>query len=148
MRITLVASLLAALFCARIFLRAAYELSLTASFQRKKAAITNMVHIIKGVSFSIALFLSHINKHIDIDNNIISQTPMFVNKKRGPFIYFHDEENFDYRKVIEEDKMNLNMEMTLEQKVEMLFIEYDNDVHKIMTKCGKLILNYKQSLTK
>jgi histone acetyltransferase 1 len=73
---------------------------------------------------------------------------MFVNKKRGPFIYFHDEENFDYRKVIEEDKMNLNMEMTLEQKVEMLFIEYDNDVHKIMAKCGKLILNYKQSLTK
>ncbi len=40
----------------------------------------------------------------------------------------------------------MNGELSLEQKINVLYIDYDNDVRKILSKCGKTILDYKDSL--
>jgi hypothetical protein len=40
----------------------------------------------------------------------------------------------------------MNSEMTLEQKINILYIDYDNDIRKIIAKCGKEILDYKDKL--
>ena len=71
---------------------------------------------------------------------------LFKDKKYGPFIFFFDDPDFDYLKIIEEDKKNMNGELSLEQKINVLYIDYDNDVIKILSKCGKTILDYKDSL--
>ncbi len=71
---------------------------------------------------------------------------LFKDKKYGPFIFFFDDPDFDYLKIIEEDKKNMNGELSLEQKINVLFIDYDNDIRKILSKCGKAILDYKDSL--
>ncbi len=71
---------------------------------------------------------------------------LFKNKKYGPFIFFYDDQEFDYLKIIDEDKKNMNSEMTLEQKINILYIDYDNDIRKIIAKCGKEILDYKDKL--
>ena len=69
---------------------------------------------------------------------------MFNNRK-GPFIYFSDEPEYNFQEIIEEDRKNMNLEMTLEQKVEMLYINYERDVQKVAPKCGKYILDYKNN---
>ena len=69
---------------------------------------------------------------------------MFNNRK-GPFIYFSDEPDYNFQEIIEEDRQNMNLEMTLEQKVEMLYINYERDVQKVAPKCGKYILEYKNN---
>ena len=71
---------------------------------------------------------------------------LFKDKKFGPFIFFFDDPDFDYLKIIEENKKNMNGELSLEQKINVLYIDYDNDVRKILSKCGKTILDYKDSL--
>lgn len=115
-------------------------------FKLQKNLIKRAFEIIKFVLCSnniLELFASQKKTELkEASKSEFDIDAMFANRK-GPFIYFDDEPEFDYREVIEEDKKTMNLEMTLEQKVEMLYIEYERDIQKISPKCGKLILDYK-----
>ena len=61
---------------------------------------------------------------------------------RGPFIFFHDEEEYDYKKDYQEKSAIPN-----DKRVEMLYPEYINDIEKIIPKVNGMILDYKSKLT-
>lgn len=62
---------------------------------------------------------------------------------RGPFIFFHDEIDYDYRKDFQEAA-----ELSNEKRVEMLYPEYIADIEKIIPKVNGMIFNYKNNLSK
>ena len=61
---------------------------------------------------------------------------------RGPFIFFHDEIDYDYKKDIQEAA-----ELSNEKRVEMLYPEYIADIEKIVSKVNGMIFNYKNILS-
>ena len=61
---------------------------------------------------------------------------------RGPFIFFHDEIDYDYKKDIPEAA-----ELSNEKRVEMLYPEYAADIEKIIPKVNEMIFNYKKILS-
>ena len=61
---------------------------------------------------------------------------------RGPFIFFHDEIDYDYKKDIQEAS-----ELSNEKRVEMLYPEYVADIEKIIPKVNGMIFNYKTILS-
>ena len=61
---------------------------------------------------------------------------------RGPFIFFHDEEEYDYKKDYQEKSAIPNV-----KRVEMLYPEYISDIEKIIPKVNGMILDYKSKLT-
>jgi len=61
---------------------------------------------------------------------------------RGPFIFFHDEIDYDYKKDIPEAA-----ELSNEKRVEMLYPEYIADIEKIIQKVNEMIFNYKNILS-
>ena len=62
---------------------------------------------------------------------------------RGPFIFFHDELDFDYKKEYQEASALPN-----EKRVEMLYPEYIADIEKIVPKINGMILNHKNTLSR
>ena len=64
-----------------------------------------------------------------------------LKRYRGPFIFFHDEIDYDYKKDYQE-----NSSISSEKKVEMLYPEYIADIEKIVPKVNGMIFNYKSLL--
>ena len=62
---------------------------------------------------------------------------------RGPFIFFGDDLDYNYKENYEEKSDYL-----VKQKVEMLYPEYIDDIEKIVRKINEMIFNYKSNLTK
>ena len=62
---------------------------------------------------------------------------------RGPFIFFGNDLDYDYKKDYEEQSDYLTKE-----KVEMLYPEYINDIEKIVAKVNAMVFKYKSSLSK
>jgi len=62
---------------------------------------------------------------------------------RGPFIFFGDDLDYNYKKDYEEKSDYL-----VKQKVEILYPEYIGDIEKIVRKVNEMIFNYKSTLTK
>ena len=63
-------------------------------------------------------------------------------RSRGPFIFFHDELDYNYKKDYQEKSA-----ISSEKRVEMLYPEYINDIEKIIPKVNGMILDYKSKLT-
>ena len=62
---------------------------------------------------------------------------------RGPFIFFGDDLDYNYKTDYEEKSDYL-----VKQKVEILYPEYIGDIEKIVRKVNEMIFNYKSTLTK
>ena len=62
---------------------------------------------------------------------------------RGPFIFFGDDLDYNYKTDYEEKSDYL-----VKQKVEILYPEYIGDIEKIVRKVNEMIINYKSTLTK
>ena len=60
---------------------------------------------------------------------------------RGPFIFFHDEIDYDYKKDYQEESSLPN-----DKRVEMLYPEYIADIEKITPKVYEMVLDYKSKL--
>ena len=61
---------------------------------------------------------------------------------RGPFIFFHDELDYDYKKDYQETSALPN-----DKRVDMLYPEYISDIEKIVPKVNGMIIEYKSKLT-
>ena len=64
-----------------------------------------------------------------------------LKRLRGPFIFFHDELDYDYKKDYQE-----NSAISSEKKVEMLSPEFIADIEKIIPKVNGMIFDYKAIL--
>ena len=64
-----------------------------------------------------------------------------LKRLRGPFIFFHDELDYDYKKDYQE-----NSAISSEKKVEMLYPEFIADIEKIIPKVNGMIFDYKAIL--
>ena len=64
-----------------------------------------------------------------------------LKRYRGPFIFFHDEVEYDYKKDYQETSAISN-----EKRVEMLYPEYVSDIEKIIPKVNGMVLDYKSKL--
>jgi GNAT superfamily N-acetyltransferase len=64
-----------------------------------------------------------------------------LKRNRGPFIFFHDEVDYDYKKNYQE-----NSTISSEKKVEMLYPEYIADIEKVVPKINGMIFDYKSKL--
>jgi len=62
---------------------------------------------------------------------------------RGPFIFFGDDLDYNYKADYEE-----NSDYLVKQKVEILYPEYIGDIEKIVKKVNEMIFNYKSTLNK
>ena len=62
---------------------------------------------------------------------------------RGPFIFFGDDLDYNYKENYEEKS-----EYLVKQKVDVLYPEYIDDIEKIVRKVNEMIFNYKSNLTK
>jgi hypothetical protein len=62
---------------------------------------------------------------------------------RGPFIFFGDDLDYNYKVDYEEKSDYL-----VKQKVEILYPEYIGDIEKIVKKVNEMIFNYKSTLNK
>ena len=62
---------------------------------------------------------------------------------RGPFIFFHDELNYDYKQDYQEQAG-----IPSDKQVEMLYPEYIADIEKIIPKVNKMVSDYKSELGK
>jgi hypothetical protein len=62
---------------------------------------------------------------------------------RGPFIFFGDDLDYNYKADYEEKSDYL-----VKQKVEILYPEYIGDIEKIVKKVNEMIFNYKSTLNK
>lgn len=60
---------------------------------------------------------------------------------RGPFIFFHDELDFNYKQCYQE-----NSAISSDKKVEMLYPEYIADIEKIVPKVNGMVFKYKSIL--
>ena len=66
-----------------------------------------------------------------------------LKRVRGPFIFFGDDLDYNYKEDYEEKTDYLTKE-----KVEVLYPEYISDIEKIVYKVNDMVLKYKSSLTK
>lgn len=64
-----------------------------------------------------------------------------LKRYRGPFIFFHDEINYDYKADYQEESALPN-----DKRVEMLYPEYIADIEKITPKVYDMVLEYKLKL--
>ena len=64
-----------------------------------------------------------------------------LKRVRGPFIFFGDDLDYNYKEDYEEKTDNL-----VQQKVEMLYPEYIFDIEKIVRKVNEMIFTYKSAL--
>ena len=62
---------------------------------------------------------------------------------RGPFIFFGDDLDYNYKEDYQEKS-----EYLIKQKVEILYPEYIDDIEKIVGKVNEMVFNYKASLNK
>ena len=60
---------------------------------------------------------------------------------RGPFIFFHDEIDYDYKKNYQESSPIPN-----DKRVEILYPEYISDIEKIVPKVSGMVFDYKSKL--
>ena len=60
---------------------------------------------------------------------------------RGPFIFFHDEIDYDYKKDYQEGSA-----IPTDKRVEMLYPEYISDIEKIVPKVSGMVFEYKSKL--
>lgn len=60
---------------------------------------------------------------------------------RGPFIFFHDEIDYDYKKNYQETSA-----IPSNKRVDMLYPEYISDIEKIVPKINGMIIEYKSKL--
>ena len=61
-----------------------------------------------------------------------------LKRYRGPFIFFHDEPDYNYKKDYQE-----NSGLSNEKRIEMLYPEYISDIEKIVPKVMTMISEYK-----
>lgn len=59
-------------------------------------------------------------------------------RKRGPFIFFHDEIDYDYKKDYQERNV-----IASDKRVDMLYPEYISDIEKIIPKVNGMLFDYK-----
>ena len=64
-----------------------------------------------------------------------------LKRVRGPFIFFGDDLDYNYKEDYEEKTDNL-----VQQKVEMLYPEYIFDIEKIVRKVNEMVFTYKSAL--
>ena len=62
---------------------------------------------------------------------------------RGPFIFFGNDIDYNYKQDYEEQSDYL-----MKEKVQMLYPEYINDIEKIVAKVNAMVFNYKSTLNK
>ena len=62
-------------------------------------------------------------------------------RKRGPFIFFYDELDYDYKKDYQEKNVIAN-----DKRVDMLYPEYISDIEKIIPKVNGMVSDYKSKL--
>ena len=73
---------------------------------------------------------------------------IFTQATRGPFIYFYDEPEFNALEEIEEEKKMIPQNVSFDDKVGMLYSDYERDIKKIIPKCLKIILEIKAKINK
>lgn len=66
-----------------------------------------------------------------------------LTRRRGPFIFFGDDLDYNYKEDYDEQT-----EYLVKQKVEMLYPEYIADIEKIVTKVNDMVFKYKSTLIK
>ena len=64
-------------------------------------------------------------------------------RKRGPFIFFGNDLDYNYKEDYDEPT-----EYLVKQKVEMLYPEYIGDIEKIVSKVNEIVFQYKSTLVK
>ena len=62
---------------------------------------------------------------------------------RGPFLFFHNDMDYNYKQDYEEKSDYL-----MKEKVEMLYPEYISDIEKIIPKVNEVVFKYKSTLVK
>ena len=110
--------------------------------------ITRAIEIIK---YGLVLNSKEMLKHFEEEKKK-NMTKMFeensienakAKRIRGPFIFFGDDLDYNYKTDYEEKSDYL-----VKQKVEILYPEYIGDIEKIVRKVNEMIFNYKSTLTK
>ena len=110
--------------------------------------ITRAIEIIK---YGLVLNSKEMLKHFEEEKKK-NMTKMFeensienakAKRIRGPFIFFGDDLDYNYKADYEEKSDYL-----VKQKVEILYPEYIGDIEKIVKKVNEMIFNYKSTLTK
>ena len=66
-----------------------------------------------------------------------------MKRVRGPFLFFHNDMDYNYKQDYEEKSDYL-----MKEKVEMLYPEYISDIEKIIPKVNEVIFKYKSTLVK
>jgi hypothetical protein len=66
--------------------------------------------------------------------------------KKGPFIFFHDEPEFDVQRALDELKYLNNTEQSSSEKLETLFAELEKELSRISMKCLKIVNSYREQL--
>ena len=66
-----------------------------------------------------------------------------MKRVRGPFLFFHNDMDYNYKQDYEEKSDYL-----MKEKVEMLYPEYISDIEKIIPKVNEVVFKYKSTLVK
>ena len=66
-----------------------------------------------------------------------------MKRVRGPFLFFHNDMDYNYKQDYEEKSDYL-----MKEKVEMLYPEYISDIEKIIPKVNEVVFKYKSTLDK
>ena len=66
-----------------------------------------------------------------------------MKRVRGPFLFFHNDMDYNYKQDYEEKSDYL-----MKEKVEMLYPEYVSDIEKIIPKVNEVVFKYKSTLVK
>ena len=66
-----------------------------------------------------------------------------MKRVRGPFLFFHNDMDYNYKQDYEEKSDYL-----MKEKVEMLYPEYISDIEKIIPKVNEVVFKYKSTLIK
>ena len=66
-----------------------------------------------------------------------------MKRVRGPFLFFHNDMDYNYKQDYEEKSDYL-----MKEKVEMLYPEYISDIEKIISKVNEVVFKYKSTLVK
>ena len=64
-----------------------------------------------------------------------------LKRKRGPFIFFHDEIDYDYKKDYQETNF-----ISTDKRVDLLYPEFVADIEKIIPKVNGMVFDYKTKL--